>query len=239
MAERIHILLVDDDQEILELLRSYLEGQGFRISTSSNADEARQAVADRTPDLIVLDLMLPGESGLDFCRSLRQSSDIPIIMLTALGETVDRIVGLEIGADDYLAKPFDPRELVSRIRAVLRRLSSSQAPEQLAVRTYRFESWCLDTVSRTLTDNQGNRKALSGAEYGLLELLVENAGRVMSRDWLSKKLRGREHDPFERSIDIKISRLRQIVGDNARSPDIIKTVYGQGYVIGVPVDADT
>ena len=129
MAERIHILLVDDDQEILELLRSYLDGQGFRVSTSSNTDEARQVIAAQSPDLIVLDLMLPGENGLDFCRSLRQSSAIPVIMLTALGETVDRIVGLEIGADDYLAKPFDPRELVSRIRAVLRRLSSSQAPE--------------------------------------------------------------------------------------------------------------
>jgi two-component system, OmpR family, response regulator len=234
MDAQPHILVVDDDPEILSLLSDYLESQGFRVTPVTNAGAAREAVAGDEPDLIVLDLMLPGESGLDFCRSLRKQVQTPVIMLTALGETVDRIVGLELGADDYLAKPFDPRELVSRIRAVLRRTASA-AGEAAEASAYHFATWHLDRISRVLTDTAGTRIELSGAEYRVLDLLLANVGRVLSRTELTEALRGREHDPFDRSIDVRISRLRQLLGDDARAPAIIKTVYGEGYTLGVPV----
>jgi len=184
----------------------------------------------------VLDLMLPGEDGLSLCRELRGRSQLPIIMLTARGEDVDRIVGLELGADDYVAKPFNPRELLGRIKAVLRRSAHApRDPSPEAVRGFSFGAWRLNTVTRTLTNGDRREVALSGAEYRLLAVLLGAGNRVLTRAQLTELLRGRDADPFDRSIDVRVSRLRQILGDDARAPQIIKTVYGEGYVIGVDV----
>jgi len=232
-----HILVVDDDREIRSLLRDYLEKNGFRATAVGDGQETRLALERGRVDLIVLDLMLPHESGLSICRELRTSSDIPIIMLTALGEEVDRVVGLEVGADDYLAKPFSPRELLGRIRAVLRR---TQAAPRLAdpneVRTYQFAGWKLDTTARTLASPEGESVSLGGAEFRLLAILLANAPRLLTRAQLMELMRGRDLDPFDRSVDVRVSRLRQTLREDARSPQIIKTVYGEGYVIGVPVE---
>ncbi len=238
MQEAHHILIVDDDREILDLLKGYLESNGYSVATAADTTLARQALDEQAADLIVLDLMLPNENGLDFCRRLRQTSNTPVIMLTALGETVDRIVGLEVGADDYLPKPFDPRELVSRIRAVLRRSADADTDAAQEVNAYRFGDWRLDRVSRSLFDASGNPVEIGGAEFRLLEALLSRPGHVLSRAELMEKLRGREHDPFDRSIDVRVSQLRRLLGDDARSPLIIKTVYGEGYTIGVPVEAE-
>jgi two-component system OmpR family response regulator len=173
------------------------------------------------------------------CRDLRSRSQVPIIMLTARGEDVDRIVGLELGADDYLAKPFNPRELLGRIKAVLRRAAHApRDPSPERVHGFSFGGWRLDTITRTLTDASGRDVALSGAEYRLLAVLLGSANRVLSRTQLTELLRGRDADPFDRSIDVRVSRLRQILGDDARAPHIIKTVYGEGYVVGVNVVTD-
>jgi two-component system OmpR family response regulator len=190
-------------------------------------------------DLIVLDVMLPGDDGLTLCRELRASSQMPIIMLTARNEDVDRILGLEIGADDYVPKPFKPRELLARITAVLRRTSHVvREPLASEVPGYRFAGWRLDATARSLTDDDGTVVALSGAEFRLLAVLLAHSGQVLSRQQLMDLLRGRDLDPFDRSIDQRVSRLRQILRDDARSPRIIKTVYGEGYVIGVPVESE-
>jgi len=232
-------LIVDDDREIRGLLAQYLEKHDFRTSAVADGREMRRVLERSHVDLLVLDLMLPGEDGLSLCRELRGRSQLPIIMLTARGEDVDRIVGLELGADDYVAKPFNPRELLGRIRAVLRR--SAHAPRDPSpenVRGFSFDGWRLDTVTRTLTSASGNEVNLSGAEYRLLAVLLGSGNRVLTRAQLTELLRGREADPFDRSIDVRVSRLRQILGDDARAPQIIKTVYGEGYVIGVNVVAE-
>lgn len=232
-----HILVVDDDREIRTLLCDYLEKNGFRATAVSDGRETRRELERAQFDLIVLDLMLPHESGLDICRSLRATSPIPIIMLTALGDEVDRVVGLEVGADDYLPKPFSPRELLGRIKAVLRRtLAGASSGPAAAARAYAFAGWRLDVTERTLTDRKGESVPLSGAEFRLLSELLDHAPRVMTRAELVELVRGRELDPFDRSIDVRVSRLRQLLGDDARAPKIIKTVYGEGYIIGVPVE---
>ena len=239
MSDRPHVLIVDDDREIRGLLAQYLEKHDFRTSAVADGREMRRVLERSHVDLLVLDLMLPGEDGLSLCRELRGRSQLPIIMLTARGEDVDRIVGLELGADDYVAKPFNPRELLGRIRAVLRR--SAHAPRDPSpenVRGFSFDGWRLDTVTRTLTSASGNEVNLSGAEYRLLAVLLGSGNRVLTRAQLTELLRGREADPFDRSIDVRVSRLRQILGDDARAPQIIKTVYGEGYVIGVNVVAE-
>ena len=239
MTDRPHLLIVDDDREIRGLLAQYLEKHDFRTSAVADGREMRRVLERSHVDLLVLDLMLPGEDGLSLCRELRGRSQLPIIMLTARGEDVDRIVGLELGADDYVAKPFNPRELLGRIRAVLRR--SAHAPRDPSpenVRGFCFDGWRLDTVTRTLTSASGNEVNLSGAEYRLLAVLLGSGNRVLTRAQLTELLRGREADPFDRSIDVRVSRLRQILGDDARAPQIIKTVYGEGYVIGVNVVAE-
>ena len=239
MSERPHVLIVDDDREIRGLLAQYLEKHDFRTSAVADGREMRRVLERSHVDLLVLDLMLPGEDGLSLCRELRGRSQLPIIMLTARGEDVDRIVGLELGADDYVAKPFNPRELLGRIRAVLRR--SAHAPRDPSpenVRGFSFDGWRLDTVTRTLTSASGNEVNLSGAEYRLLAVLLGSGNRVLTRAQLTELLRGREADPFDRSIDVRVSRLRQLLGDDARAPQIIKTVYGEGYVIGVNVVAE-
>ena len=236
MSERPHVMIVDDDREIRGLLAQYLEKHDFRTTTVADGREMRRILERSHVDLLVLDLMLPGEDGLSLCRELRGRSQLPIIMLTARGEDVDRIIGLELGADDYVAKPFNPRELLGRIKAVLRR--SEHAPRDPSpdnVRGFSFGGWRLDTVSRTLANEEGREVALSGAEYRLLAVLLGSGNRVLTRAQLTELLRGRDADPFDRSIDVRVSRLRQILGDDARAPQIIKTVYGEGYVIGVSV----
>jgi two-component system OmpR family response regulator len=238
MAEHPHLLIVDDDREIRSLLSQYLEKHEFRTTAVPDGREMRRMLERAQIDLIVLDLMLPGEDGLSLCRELRTHSQIPVIMLTARGEDVDRIVGLEVGADDYLPKPFNPRELLGRIRAVLRRAAHTpREPNPQVVRSFSFGEWRLDTTRRLLTDGEGREVPLSGAEYRLLAVLLSSANHVLSRAQLTELLRGREADPFDRSIDVRVSRLRQILRDDARAPQIIKTVYGEGYVIGVPVQS--
>jgi len=239
MSERPHVLIVDDDREIRGLLAQYLEKHDFRTSAVADGKEMRRVLERSHIDLLVLDLMLPGEDGLSLCRELRNRSQLPIIMLTARGEDVDRIIGLELGADDYVAKPFNPRELLGRIKAVLRRSAHApRDPSPESVHGFSFGSWRLDTVTRTLTNSEGHELALSGAEYRLLAVLLGAGNRVLTRAQLTELLRGRDADPFDRSIDVRVSRLRQILGDDARAPQIIKTVYGEGYVIGVNVATD-
>ena len=239
MNERPHLLIVDDDREIRGLLAQYLEKHEFRTTAVPDGKEMRRVLERSHVDLLVLDVMLPGEDGLSLCRELRGRSQLPIIMLTARGEDVDRIVGLELGADDYVAKPFNPRELLGRIKAVLRRSAHApRDPSPETVRGFSFGGWRLDTVTRTLTSSEGRELALSGAEYRLLAVLLGAGNRVLTRAQLTELLRGRDADPFDRSIDVRVSRLRQILGDDARAPQIIKTVYGEGYVIGVNVASE-
>jgi two-component system OmpR family response regulator len=227
------LLLVDDDREIRDLLVQFLEREGFRIAAARDAREARRLWPQADYDLVVLDLMLPGEDGRDFARWLRGQSAVPIVMLTALGEDTDRIAGLELGADDYLSKPFNPRELLARIRAVLRR-SGEKAPEE-GVRAIEFAGWTLDPLRRRLLNADGVEVALTGGEYELLTALLERANRVLTRDMLLELLRGRQAGPFDRAIDVAISRLRRKLEDNGRSAQLIKTVRGGGYVLAAEV----
>jgi two-component system OmpR family response regulator len=239
MEAPAHILVVDDDREIRRLLAEYLEKNGLRVTAARDGREMRRVLGRERVDLIVLDVMLPGDDGLKLCRELRLDSQIPIIMLTARVEDVDRILGLELGADDYVPKPFNPRELLARIAAVLRRAAyAPRDPLPSEVAGYRFAGWRLDNTTRSLSDPDGAVVPLSGAEFRLLGVLLAHAGQVLSRTQLADLLRGREHEPFDRSIDVRVSRLRQILHDDARSPRIIKTVYGEGYVIGVPVETE-
>lgn len=229
-----HVVVVDDDPQIRDLLGQVLERYGFRATALPSGKDLWLLLASEQPHLIVLDLMLPGVDGLSLCRQLRAQSPIPVIMLTARAEPVDRIVGLEVGADDYLAKPFDPRELVARIRTVLRRVPVSAAPAAQA-RHYGFEGWVLDLTRRELRNPAGVIVALSSLEYRLLELLLQSGGRVLTRDHIMETMAGRPASPFERRIDIAISRLRARIGDDAREPRLIKTVRNRGYVFAVEV----
>jgi two-component system, OmpR family, response regulator len=238
MNDRPHLLIVDDDREIRTLLGQYFETHGYRTTTVADGKALRKVLEESHVDLLVLDLMLPGEDGIAICRDLRKRSQLPVIMLTARGDDVDRIVGLEVGADDYVPKPFNPRELLGRVKAVLRRAAHApRDPDPASVRGFNFAGWRLDTTSRALEDPGGAAVPLSGAEYRLLAVLLTSANRVLSRAQLTELLHGREADPLDRSIDVRVSRLRQILGDDARAPQIIKTVYGEGYVVGVAVES--
>ena len=238
MSDRPHLLIVDDDREIRTLLGQYFEANGYRTTAVADGKALRKVLEESHVDLLVLDLMLPAEDGISICRELRKSSQLPVIMLTARGDDVDRIVGLEVGADDYVPKPFNPRELLGRVKAVLRRAAHApRDPDPAAVRGFSFAGWQLDTTSRALTDTAGETVPLSGAEYRLLAVLLHSANRVLSRAQLTDLLHGRDPDPLDRSIDVRVSRLRQILGDDARAPRVIKTVYGEGYVIGVAVES--
>lgn len=240
MSRTPHILIVDGDREIRNRVMRFLVEHGFRVTPAADSRGMSLALKTGRFDLIVLDLMLPGDDGLTLCREIRARSQVPIIMLTALGEDIDRIVGLEVGADDYLPKPFNPRELLVRIRAVLRRAAHApRDPLPHEVRAYRFAGWRLDVTSRTLTHENGNTVPLTGAEFRLLSVLLAHPHRVLSRVQLAELTRGRDIDPFDRSIDVRISRLRQALGDGGRSPQIIKTIYGEGYLIGVEVVQET
>lgn len=239
MAATDHILVVDDDREIRRLLGDYLARNGYRVSTAADGEEMRRALGHSAPDLIVLDLMLPGTDGLELCRELRAKNATPVIMLTARGEETDRVVGLEMGADDYLPKPFNPRELLARIKSVLRRtraLPPNLRKAQQKPLRYRFAGWTLDAASHQLTGPDGVLVTLSGAEYRLLLTLVEHAGAVLNRDQLLDLTRGREATPFDRSIDVQVSRLRQKLGDDAREPRIICTLRSEGYVLAAEVE---
>jgi two-component system OmpR family response regulator len=234
-----HILIVDNDRELRAVLHDYFQRSGFRTTAVSDGEGARRALHHAHFDLAVLDVMLPHETGLDICRTLRTTSDIPIIVLTAPGEEVDRIVGFEVGADDCLAKPFNPRELLCRIKAVLRRTSlAPRSVDALGANAFRFAGWRLDTMERTLRNASGLTIALGGAEFRLLSHLLANAPRLLTRVELMELVKGRELDPFDSSIAGRVSRLRQTLGDDARAPRIIKTVYGEGYVIGVLVERE-
>ncbi len=236
-----HILIVDDDREIRDLLSRFLAKNGYRATGAADGREMRRALSERAIDLIILDLMLPGEDGLTLCRNLRAESGVPVIMLTAKGDEVDRIVGLEMGADDYLAKPFNPRELMARIKAVLRRagapaggLSGGRQADTGAVLS--FSGWRLDLDRRELTSPDGILVPLSGGEFGLLAALAGHPGRVLSRDQLLDLARGRDALPFDRSIDVQVSRLRRKIEANPREPALIKTVRGGGYLFASEVE---
>ena len=232
-----HLLIVDDDREIRELLARFLERQRFRVTAVRDAREARRAWPNGYYQLVVLDLMLPGESGLDFARWLRGMSDVPIVMLTAMGEETDRIIGLELGADDYMPKPFNPRELLARVRAVLRRAGEQQTERrQEPARSFRFSGWTLDPARRRLLNPDQVEVPLTGGEYDLLVALVERANKVLTRDMLLDMLRGRQAGPFDRAIDVAISRLRRKLEDDGRRAQLIKTVRGGGYVLASEVD---
>lgn len=232
-----HILIVDDDHGIRTLLGEYLQKNGYRTTAVADAQAAREALLRSRIDLMVLDLMLPGEDGLTLCRNLRARSDVPIIMVTARGEDTDRIVGLEMGADDYLPKPFNPRELLARIKGVLRRSQMLPANMQAEdARTIRFAGWTLDVATRNLIATDATLVALSGAEYKLLRVFLDHPNRVLSRDTLMDLTAGRATDAFDRSIDVQVSRLRQRLEDDAREPMIIKTVRGEGYVLAAGVE---
>ncbi len=231
-----HILVVDDDREIRELLARFLERNRFRVTAVRDAREARRTLPNGYFQLVVLDLMLPGESGIDFARWLRSESNIPLVMLTALGEETDRIIGLELGADDYLPKPFNPRELLARIRAVLRRAGepAGRGPDA-PVRMLSFAGWVLEPTRRRLLNPDGAEVPLTGGEYDLLVALVDRANKVLTRDMLLDLLRGRQAGPFDRAIDVAISRLRRKMEDDGRHAQLIKTVRGGGYVLAAEV----
>jgi two-component system OmpR family response regulator len=235
-----HVLIVDDDREIRELLTSYLGRNGLRATAAANGRDMRAALEDGPVDLIVLDLMMPGEDGLLLCRELRSGKwrSVPVLMLTALNEEAERILGLEMGADDYVTKPFSSRELLARIRAVLRRaraLPPNLQPTEV-VQVLRFGDWELDTTARHLLDAQGTMVALSGAEYRLLRVFLDHPRRVLSRDQLLNLTQGRDADHFDRSIDLLVSRLRQRLNDDAREPRYIKTLRSEGYIFSSTVE---
>ncbi len=227
-----HILIVDDHREIRDLVSRALTKEGFRVSAAADGKAMRKVLADSRIDLILLDLMLPGEDGLSLCRTLRAESNIPVIMLTAKGDEVDRVIGLEMGADDYLPKPFGSRELVARIRAVLRRTQeqSAAADPKPRAKRYRFDHWALDTGARELLREDGVTVPLSTGEYDLLIALVERPQRVLSRDQLLDLARGRTAAGIDRSIDTQVSRLRKKLEVDPADPKIIKTVWGGGYM---------
>lgn len=231
------ILVIDDDREICDLLARFLQKNGFRVSVARDGREARRVWTQGVYHLVVLDLMLPGENGLELARWLRAQANVPIVMLTALGDETDRIVGLEMGADDYVSKPFNPRELLARIRAVLRRAGESALrADEPVYRTYLFRGWRLETARRRLLDPNGAEVALTGGEYELLVALLERPNRVLSRDQLLDLLRGRQASPFDRTIDVAISRLRRKLEADTRNPELIKTVRGGGYVLAAEVE---
>lgn len=239
MTTQDHILIVDDDAEIRSLLLEYFEKNGMRATAVADARGMRGVLRTARPDLIVLDLMLPGEDGLSLCRDIRAHSNLPIVMLTARGDETDRIVGLEMGADDYVPKPFHPRELLARIKSVLRRARS--VPENLQpdrARSLRFAGWALDTATRALTSPEGVLVDLSGTEFRLLRTFLEHPNRTLTRDQLIELMLAREAGPFDRAIDVQVSRLRHRLRDNGKEPRLIKTVRGQGYVLAAAVSAD-
>ncbi len=236
MGDTPHLLLVDDERSIREPLAQYLTKQGFRVTQVGDAEAARTRLGAYAIDLVVLDIMMPGEDGLSLCRHIRATSDVPVILLTARSEETDRIVGLEMGADDYVVKPFSPRELAARIKVVLRRAQAGgtrqSAPEAGA---YAFSGWVLKTGERTLVDREGVAVPLSTGEYNLLLALVTRPRQVLTRDQLLDLTQGREAAAFDRAIDNQVSRLRKKIEADPKTPQLIKTVWGGGYTLASEV----
>ncbi len=234
------VLVVDDDQEICELLQEYLTKQGYVVNTVNDGEQMHRHIEQSGyPDLILLDVMLPGEDGFSLCQAVRRTSSIPIIMLTAVSDDTDQIIGLEIGADDYLAKPFNPRHLSARIKAVLRRVKGAQEGQDvnLAAKPIRFGDWRLDTLAHRITHQETQQSHdLSGSDFSLLMLFLQKPNQILDRDTISFATRGREALPFERGIDVQLSRLRQRLGSSNKFPHYIKTMRGNGYLLSVPVN---
>jgi two-component system, OmpR family, phosphate regulon response regulator OmpR len=233
MAEPNHIIVVDDEPEIREMLADYLGHAGFKVSTAENGAVMRRLLEDQAADLVILDINMPGEDGLSLARFLRANTKIGIVMLTAAGEVVDRIVGLEMGADDYLPKPVDMRELLARVRAVLRRMQTPEGGSEgaaPATKKVRFGDCQLDLDAHKLYDAEGHEVAITSMEFDLLKAFAEHPNRVLSRDQLLDLAHNRDWEPFDRSIDIRIARLRRKVETDPSKPQVIKTVRGAGYI---------
>jgi two-component system OmpR family response regulator len=230
-----HILVVDDDQEICSLLERYLRSQSFRVSVANDGNEMEACLATADISLVVLDVMLPDVSGLDLCRSLRNRSSVPIILLTALKEDVDRIIGLELGADDYLCKPFNPRELVARIRAILRRVEERGNHGKPSGQVFRFEGFVADPETRRVIAADGTEIALTAAEFSLLVAFLKRPGKMLSRNQLLEITQGRDAEPFDRSIDVLVSRLRRKLNDTDKQ-QLLKTQRNGGYQFAARVE---
>lgn len=231
-----HVLVVDDHREIRDPLAAYLKRHALRVSVASDAGAARAVLSGAAIDLVILDVMMPGEDGLSLCRHIREVHDTPVILLTALGEQTDRIVGLEIGADDYVTKPFDPRELLARVKNLLRRARSlPRSRDEAHGRRLAFDRWTLDTDRRQLVDEAGATVALSTGEFRLIAALTRHPRIVLSRDQLLDLTRGRAADGFDRSIDNQVSRLRRKLERDPANPELLKTVWGGGYVLASDV----
>jgi DNA-binding response OmpR family regulator len=228
-ALQAHLLVVDDDDGLRSLLEQYLTGNGFTVSLAASGSEMDDVLTHTQPDLVILDLMMPGEDGLSIARRLRASSTLPVIMLSARGEDIDRIVGLEVGADDYLAKPFNPRELLARIRAVLRRKQTPTADTPTKNESTCFADFELDLSAQRLT-KAGVEVSLTTAEFAILQIFTSHPNRVLSRDQLMDMLKGYDRDPFDRSIDVRVTRLRRKIEENPAEPAYIRTIWGQGYL---------
>jgi len=226
MTDRV--LVVDDDAGIRELIADYLGKQGMSVETARDGKEMDERLTRFDPDLIVMDLMMPGEDGLALTRRVKAAIGVPVIMLSARGEDIDRIVGLEVGADDYLPKPFNPRELLARIRAVLRRGSEARSGQEVAEQS-RFGPFALNLAAQSLS-RDGDEIAITQAEFTLLKLFVEHPNRALSRDQIMDWLKGYERDPFDRSIDVRVTRLRRKIEDDPANPAYIRTIWGQGYL---------
>ena len=236
MSDTPHLLLVDDERSIREPLAQYLTRQGFRVTQAGDAESARTRMAAYAIDLMIVDIMMPGEDGLSLCRHVRETSDTPVILLTAKSEETDRIVGLEMGADDYVVKPFSPRELAARVKVILRRVAAGGARQHAPeAGSFAFAGWVLKTGERTLIDREGVSVPLSTGEYNLLHALVTRPRQVLTRDQLLDLTQGREAAAFDRAIDNQISRLRKKIEPDAKNPAIIKTVWGGGYTLATEV----
>ncbi len=228
-AETAKLLVVDDDPEILELTQAYLSQQGFVVDCVESGEAMNAFLADNSVDLIILDLMLPGEHGLNLARKLKSDGDVPIIIVSAQGDDVDRIVGLEVGADDYLAKPFNPRELLARVRAVLRRSRRPFQPQADGAEQVQFGPFTLDTASHQL-QRDGTQVPLTSGEFDLLAILADHPNKVLHRDRILDLLTGAERSPFDRSIDVRVTRLRSKIEPDPSNPVYIKTIWGKGYM---------
>jgi DNA-binding response OmpR family regulator len=237
MKDKDHILIVDDHPDICEMVKAYLEEEGLKVSTANDGEAMRRVMAHAPVDLVLLDLILPGEDGLALARKLRIESNVGIIILTGRGETVDRIIGLEMGADDYLPKPFHLRELLARVKSVLRRASARELSSKERPSSARFNGWQLDLTARELTAPTGEAVRLTTGEFDLLAAFVSNANQVLSRDRLLDLARNREAGPFDRTIDVQVGRLRRKLDDDPHQPSLIKTVRGSGYIFTAQVES--
>ncbi len=229
------LLIVDDDVEILALLKQFFVQHGYEVDLAAEGQAMWAAIARQRPDAIILDLMLPGEGGLDLCQKLRAQLGVPVIMLTAMAELSDRIIGLELGADDYLTKPFDPRELLARLRAVQRRVGEQLPRGEAARPVIGFAGWRLDITCRELRSPEQVMVPLSGAEFDLLVVFLEHPQRILTREQLIDLTRGHGHDAFDRSIDVQVSRLRRKIEPDSKRPDLIRTVRNGGYLFSAKV----